>query len=298
MKRTVIVTSALAVVLTFSAAIRAQPPATVAEAHKDIKATLGFVPTFFKAVPDEVLSAAWDEMRTLQLGTETALPNKTKELIGLGVSAQVPCRYCIYAHSQFAKANGATDRELREAVAMAALTRHWSTVLNGMSVDHVTFDKEIAKVFAHLASPKAAPMKEEPITDAASAHRDIERTLGSVPRFFSAMPASALAPAWREMKGLQLSTTTALDGKTKELIGLAVAAQIPCTYCVRFHTAAAKLAGATPTEIEEAVAMAALTRHWSTLLQGAQLDEVRYRREIDQIVKNTSKAKTPKQAAR
>jgi hypothetical protein len=33
----------------------------------------------------------------------------------------------IEVHSSAAKANGATDEEIREAVAMAAIVRHWST---------------------------------------------------------------------------------------------------------------------------------------------------------------------------
>ena len=48
----------------------------------------------------------------------------------------------------------------------------------------------------------------------------------------------------------------ALEPKTKELIGLAVAAQIPCEYCVYYHTKAAKADGATAAQIKEAIAMA------------------------------------------
>jgi AhpD family alkylhydroperoxidase len=55
--------------------------------------------------------------------------------------------------------------------------------------------------------------------------------------------------------------------KVKELIGLAVAAQISCTYCIYFHTTAAKLNGATDAEIREAVAMATISRHWSISAQ-------------------------------
>jgi AhpD family alkylhydroperoxidase len=50
-----------------------------------------------------------------------------------------------------------------------------------------------------------------------------------------------------------------LSGKEKELIGRAVAAQIPCSDCIYFHTAAAKLNGATDTEFREALAMAAIS---------------------------------------
>ncbi len=82
----------------------------------------------------------------------------------------------------------------------------------------------------------------------------------------------------------------ALSGKTKELIGLAVAAQIPCQYCIAFHTEAAKLNGATDQEIREAVAMAAIVRHWSTVLNGAMVDETRFRADVDQVVANAKKA--------
>ena len=75
---------------------------------------------------------------------------------------------------------------------------------------------------------------------AAAAYKDIEQTLGFVPGFFKAFPKSGIAGAWAEFKIVQLNPKTALDVKTKELIGLAVAAQVPCAYCVYFHTAVAK----------------------------------------------------------
>src|SRR5450631_4574860 len=86
---------------------------------------------------------------------------------------------------------------------------------------------------------------------AQAAYRDIEQTLGSVPSFFKAFPESGIAGAWAEFKSVQLNPKTKLDAKTKELIGLTVAAQIPCQYCVYFHTAVAKANGATDQEIGE-----------------------------------------------
>jgi len=35
--------------------------------------------------------------------------------------------------------------------------------------------------------------------------------------------------------------------------------------------------------------MAALTRHWSTVLNGSMIDEVEFRKEVDQIVRNARK---------
>ena len=114
-----------------------------------------------------------------------------------------------------------------------------------------------------------------------AAYRDIEQTLGGVPTFFRAFPEAGIGGAWNEFKSVQLNPKTALSGKTKELIGLAVAAQVPCAYCVYFHTAAAKLNGANDEEIREAVAMAAITRHWSTVLNGMQIDPAAFKAETD-----------------
>jgi AhpD family alkylhydroperoxidase len=132
-------------------------------------------------------------------------------------------------------------------------------------------------VITALAQP--APAQETQAT-----YRDIEQTLGSLPSFFKQMPATAIAGAWAEMKGFQLNPKTQLNGKTKELIGLAVAAQIPCQYCIYFHTAAAKANGATDEEIKEAVAMAAVVRHWSTLLNGMQVDLGGFKRDTDTVL--------------
>jgi Carboxymuconolactone decarboxylase family len=49
------------------------------------------------------------------------------------------------------------------------------------------------------------------------------------------LPDQALKPHWDEQLAV-MNPTGALDGKTKHLIGLAVAAQIPCEYCVYGHT--------------------------------------------------------------
>jgi AhpD family alkylhydroperoxidase len=120
---------------------------------------------------------------------------------------------------------------------------------------------------------------------AQATYRDIEQTLGSVPTFFKMFPEVGIAGAWTEFKSVQLNPNTKLNGKTKELLGLAVAAQIPCQYCIYFHTAAAKLNGASDEEIRETVAMAAITRHWSTVLNGMQIDPAVFRNETDAVLK-------------
>jgi AhpD family alkylhydroperoxidase len=132
-----------------------------------------------------------------------------------------------------------------------------------------------------------------PAGDASATYQDIEKTLGIVPGFFKVFPQSGIAGAWDEFKSVQLNPNTALDGKTKQLIGLAVAAQIPCQYCIYFHTAAAKANGATDEEVEEAVAMAAMTRHWSTVLNGMEVDLADFKKDTDTVLQLAGKkAKT------
>jgi len=145
----------------------------------------------------------------------------------------------------------------------------------------------IAKLAAAAAIGLAAFAQAASAEDlnAQSTYRDIEQTLGSVPTFFKLFPEVGIAGAWTEFKTVQLNPKTRLDGKTKELMGLAVAAQIPCQYCVYFHTAAAKLNGASDEEIRETVAMAAIVRHWSTVLNGMQVDLNGFKRETDNVLR-------------
>jgi AhpD family alkylhydroperoxidase len=285
----------LVVTVGASAAAQAQgtAKANADAARADIGKTLGFVPQFFQKFPDEVLPGAWDEMKSLQLNPHTALPGRTKELAGLAVSSQIPCKYCIYAHTEFAKLNGASEVEIGEAVAMAAMTRHWSTFLNGIQTDDAKFRAEIAKIVdnvKHAAATKAAPGKPIAVVDGQTALAEATQMLGYVPEFIRRFPDVARAGAWRQFRDVQLSPTTALSGKAKELMGLAVASQIPCKFCIIAHTEFAKLNGATDEEITEAIAMASLTRDLSTLLNGMQVDEGQFRKDIDHLVKNVQTA--------
>lgn len=122
--------------------------ASATAAYKDIEATLGSVPDMFKTLPDVAVAGAWAEIKAVQLNPNTALDGKTKELMGLAVAAQIPCQYCIYFHTEAARLNGASDEEIKEAIAMSAIVRHWSTILNGSQVDLATFKKQTDDVFA------------------------------------------------------------------------------------------------------------------------------------------------------
>ena len=141
--------------LGFASSARAEKASEAA--IQDIQKTLGFVPQFFTKFPESALPGAWEEMKTLQLNPHTVLAGKTKELIGLGVAAQIPCKYCIFAHTEFAKLNGATDAEIHEAIAMASLTRDLSTMLNGMQVDEPQFRRDIDHVVKGAKAAAKAP---------------------------------------------------------------------------------------------------------------------------------------------
>jgi AhpD family alkylhydroperoxidase len=129
---------ALAFVLTASAATAGEVDATRA----DIQATLGIVPSFINDVAEAALPGLWAATKGLEF-SETALDMKTKALVSLAVSAQIPCSYCIWLETNSARAHGATDEEIAEAVALAAETRAWSTIFNGMQVDLATFKSEL-----------------------------------------------------------------------------------------------------------------------------------------------------------
>lgn len=256
------------------------------QARAEIQTALGFVPAFIKALPDAVLPGTWAELAGFQMNTKTALSGRQKELIGLAVAAQVPCRYCIYAHTEFAKLDGATSEDIGVAVAMGALTRHWSTVFNGLALDEAAFRADVDKWVAHAQSPAktAMPAQSDPLL------AEIQSAFGSVPGFVTRVPKEALPGAWRALASVELSDKTSVDGKTKSLIGLAVAAQIPCKYCVIADTAFAKLAGASDREIAEAIEMSAFVRHMSTLLNGLQVDEGGFKKDVDRIARGARKS--------
>jgi AhpD family alkylhydroperoxidase len=131
--------------------VLAQDMAGADQAYAEMKDMMGLVPTFLKAFPKTGIVGAWDEMKGIQMNPNTELSGKVKELIGLAVAAQIPCEYCVYFHTVAAKANGATDEEIKEAVAMAAITRHWSTVLNGSQIDYTAFKNETDQMLEHAA---------------------------------------------------------------------------------------------------------------------------------------------------
>src|SRR5712691_7802584 len=128
-----------------------------AEVEADIRETLGLVPEFMAEVPDSLIDTEWASFKSLVL-SETAIPNKYKELIGLGVSGATRCRYCAYFHTEADRLFGATDEEINEACLVAKNTMAWSTWLNAMQYDYDEFRREFDLIAEHVRAQMASAM--------------------------------------------------------------------------------------------------------------------------------------------
>ena len=64
-----------------------------------------------------------------------AIPLKYAQLMALSASVAMKCEYCIPAHTSFAKAAGATDEEIKVAVAIAGDVALNSAMLYGNQFD-------------------------------------------------------------------------------------------------------------------------------------------------------------------
>lgn len=125
-------------------------------ATSEMESALGTVPPFIALLPEGAQAGAWAFMKGSSGNPDGEIPAKYRELIALGVAAQIPCTYCSYAHTAFAKANGATDAEVQEAIAYAAEVRLWSTILNGSQYDLEKFQTEIDGILAHAAEAQTS----------------------------------------------------------------------------------------------------------------------------------------------
>lgn len=119
------------------------------EAKKEITETFGTFLSMFDAFPEYALPGAWQAFKELT-GPQGSIDPKNRELIQLAVAAQIPCDYCIYFHIMMAEAFGATDEEIKEAVAYGAQTRHWSMILQGSQQDFEEFKKEFQVVMKYM----------------------------------------------------------------------------------------------------------------------------------------------------
>lgn len=127
-----------------------------AEVDREITETLGRVPAMFRDMPDSLIETEWESFKNLQLSDQTAIPNKYKELIGLGVSGATRCAYCVYFHTEAARLFGASDEEINEASLIAKNTMGWSTYLNARGYDFEEFKAEFDQIAAHIRAQMGA----------------------------------------------------------------------------------------------------------------------------------------------
>jgi len=119
------------------------------KAQEEMKSMFGSVPVMFTKLPMHVRASAWEWFKSMS-SPDAAIPPKYGELISLGVAAQIPCEYCVYAHTTMAKMHGATDQEIQEAVQKSADVRHWSTILNGNQISFESFKSNWDEILAFI----------------------------------------------------------------------------------------------------------------------------------------------------
>jgi len=110
-------------------------------------------------------------------------------------------------------------------------------------------------------------------------YKEIEAKFGLVPSFLKLLPDSSLELEWNLMKVHELDEGP-VPLKYRQLIGLGISAVTKCRYCVFYHTAMAKLHGASDEEIEDAVHYAKATAGWSTYVNGMEIDFETFKDEI------------------
>jgi AhpD family alkylhydroperoxidase len=118
--------------------------------------------------------------------------------------------------------------------------------------------------------------------------KDIEKTFGFVPGFMKGLPQDVLAHDWPLMKKYTLGESK-IPAKYRELLGLAVAANIKCPYCQLFHKSVAQMYGATPEEFAEIAFLASYTSRWSSMIHAQHYDYDTFAKETQQIGEYLSK---------
>ena len=122
--------------------------------YKEMEHTLGLVPSFFKMIPDSSLEAEWELFKSIEL-SESKIPNKYRELIGLGIAGATKCQYCALYHTEAARLFGASEEEIEEAMHYAKFNSGWSTYINGLQINFEQFKNEILRIceYVHANQP-------------------------------------------------------------------------------------------------------------------------------------------------
>jgi AhpD family alkylhydroperoxidase len=111
---------------------------------------------------------------------------------------------------------------------------------------------------------------------------DLEETFGLVPAPLDSIPEDDAVAEWPTFKKYTVGESE-IPPKYRELMGLAVAANIKCPYCTHFHREAARMHGATDDELAEAYSLASFTARYSAMLHAQSYDLDTFEREFEQM---------------
>jgi AhpD family alkylhydroperoxidase len=117
---------------------------------EDVRKSLGIVPGFMKALPQDVLIHDWPLMKKYTLG-ESKIPAKYRELLGLAVAANIKCPYCQLFHKSVAQLYGATPEEFAEIAFLASYTSRWSSMIHAQHYPYETFEKETEQIGQYVS---------------------------------------------------------------------------------------------------------------------------------------------------
>ncbi|WP_313690820.1 carboxymuconolactone decarboxylase family protein [Halorarum halobium] len=115
--------------------------------------------------------------------------------------------------------------------------------------------------------------------------RDVEETLGFVPGYFDALHDEDLTNEWPTFKRYAFEETE-IPAKYRELIGLAIAANVKCPYCQHFHLESARMHGATDAELAEISFLASWTARYSAMIHAQDYDLETFEDEFDRIAEH------------
>ncbi len=120
------------------------------------------------------------------------------------------------------------------------------------------------------------------------AKEDLEATFGMVPPPLDTIPEDDAVQEWPTFKKYTVGESE-IPPKYRELIGLAIAANIKCPYCAHFHGAAAQLHGATEEELKETYSLASFTARYSSMLHAQEYDVDEFKDKVGEIGEHLQK---------
>ena len=117
------------------------------EIYRQAEQRLGEVPTWFEYIPDAFLEHEWNTWQAEMTTKDTAIPMKWQQLICVGIAAAIKDEYSVLWCTESAKAAGATDEEIREAVYLTKSILGWDSFLKGNQVDYEQFKQSVQRFF-------------------------------------------------------------------------------------------------------------------------------------------------------